>query len=80
LDLRTLTLVDTLALLKNGTYTSETLTRAFLAQVARYEKVYNAFTFLNPHAIMQARASDEYRASGKPERPMEGVPVAIKVR
>lgn len=77
-DLRTLTLVDTLAGLESGSFTSAQLTAAFLAQIARYEGVYNAFTFVFTDALAQARASDARRAAGGPVGALEGVPYVIK--
>ena len=53
----TLTLVDALDGLRNGTYTSELLTAAYLAQIAKYEGTLNAFTFFNNFALSQVRAS-----------------------
>ena len=53
LDVETLTIVDILAGLKNGSFTAEELTSAYLAQIARYEGVYNAFTFIAPDALAQ---------------------------
>jgi amidase len=53
LDLRTLTIVDILDALEAGDYTSEELARAYLAQIARYEENYNAFTFIAPDVLAQ---------------------------
>ena len=73
IDVLRITLADTLAGLKAGVFTSETLTKAFLAQIAKYEPLYNAFTFLNPFALSQARTSDRRRAAGARTGAMEGV-------
>ena len=78
IDTATLTLVDALSGLENGTYTSEILVKAYTAKIDMYNPVYNAFTFRNKHALAQARASDAKRAKGKPIGSMEGVPVVIK--
>ena len=74
-DINTLyvTLVDALAGLEDGTLTSETLTAAYLAQIEKYEPIYNAFTFPNIFALSQARTSDRRRAAGAAIGPMEGV-------
>lgn len=62
----------------DGTFTSEALTIAFLARIARYEPFYNAFTFMNPAALDDARAIDQRRAAGERLGPLAGVPVVIK--
>lgn len=59
-------------------YTSETLTLAHLARIARYEPYYNAFTFMNPSALADAKAIDARRAAGEVLGPLAGVPVVIK--
>ena len=53
----TLTLLDALEGLQNGTFTSELLTAAYLAQIAKYESTYNAFTFFNDFALSQVFTS-----------------------
>ena len=61
-----------------GRYTANQLVRAYLARIARYERVYNAFVSLNPDALAAAAALDEeYRSSG-PRGPLHGVPLVIK--
>jgi len=63
---------------EQGEYTAEELTLAFLERIETYEPVYNAFVYLNPHAVESAKALDkEYAASG-PRGPLHGVPVVIK--
>ncbi len=61
-----------------GRFTSETLTHAFLERIAKYEPYYNAFTFMNPGALDDARAADARRAAGSPIGPFDGLPVVIK--
>lgn len=61
-----------------GRFTSETLTQAFLARIARYEPYYNAFTFMNPTALVEAREIDRRRAAGEALGPLAGVPVVVK--
>ncbi|SHE50608.1 aspartyl-tRNA(Asn)/glutamyl-tRNA(Gln) amidotransferase subunit A [Kaistia soli DSM 19436] len=62
----------------DGLYTSEALTRAHLARIDRYEPFYNAFTFMNPSALADARAIDARRAAGEALGPLAGVPVVVK--
>lgn len=66
------TLEDTLAALASGTFTSETLTAAYVAQIVKYEETLNAFTFLNRFALSQANTSDRRRAAGAPIGPWKG--------
>lgn len=62
-----------------GAISSEDYTRACLERIAAVEGDIGAFAHLDPeHALAQARASDEWRQSGKPIGPLHGVPVAIK--
>lgn len=60
-DLVSLTLKDVIDGLSVGRFTSAELTRAFLAQIAKYEDTYNAFTFLNPEALAQVRLHPPFR-------------------
>jgi amidase len=69
----TLTLVETLEGLADGSFTSEDLVLAFLAQITKYEAKYNAFTAMNENALAQARQSDRARAASKPLGSMAGV-------
>ncbi|HWJ76114.1 MAG TPA: amidase [Kaistia sp.] len=62
----------------DGRYTSEALTRAHLARIDRFEPYYNAFTFMNPSALDDARAIDARRAAGEVLGPLAGVPVVVK--
>ena len=69
----TLTLADALDGLKSGIFTSETLTKAYLAQIVQHNDELNAFTFLNPFSLSQAHTSDRKRAAGAALGAMEGV-------
>ena len=73
IDLRTFTIVDILGGLDAGDFTSEELTRAYLAQIARYEGVYNAFTFLAPDALAQVRMVCQLRCRQRPTRCKERI-------
>ena len=61
-----------------GRFTAEAIARAHLARIERYESAYNAFTFLNPAAIDDARAIDRRRTAGEALGPLAGVPVVVK--
>jgi Asp-tRNA(Asn)/Glu-tRNA(Gln) amidotransferase A subunit family amidase len=62
-----------------GQLTSEELVGACLERIRQAEPVVQAWTFLDEsHALAQARARDELKASGRPVGPLHGVPVGIK--
>jgi amidase len=78
IDVTRLTLTDIRAGYTRRLFTAEQLVRAYLEHIARYEAAYNAFTFVNPHALEQARDIDARRRAGRPLGPLAGVPVVIK--
>lgn len=59
-------------------YTAEALTQAYLDRIDQYEASYNAFTFLNPDALEEARSIDRRRRRGERLGPLAGIPVVIK--
>src|ERR1700682_5440157 len=62
-----------------GAIAAENYTRACLARIEAAEPEIQAFAHLDPeHALAQARALDERRATGQPIGPLHGIPVAIK--
>ncbi|MDC9826278.1 amidase [Devosia sp. ZB163] len=78
IDVAELTIADVQAAFAGGTYTSEQLTAAHLARIEKYEPYYNAFTFMAPDPLADARAADARRAAGKSLGPLDGVPVVVK--
>jgi len=78
IDIVELTIADVQEGLASGKFTSEQLTAAHLARIERFEPFYNAFTFMNPTALADARAIDARRASGEALGPLAGVPVVVK--
>jgi Asp-tRNA(Asn)/Glu-tRNA(Gln) amidotransferase A subunit family amidase len=78
IDVVELTIDDVQKGFAEGTFTSETLTLAFLDRIATYEPYYNAFTFMNPAALDDARAADARRAAGISIGPFDGLPVVVK--
>ncbi|KAM0281131.1 hypothetical protein ACHAQH_003710 [Verticillium albo-atrum] len=63
-----------LQVLASGATTSVELTSLFLHRIGRYDfrgPLLNSICVLNPHVLVEAQASDDYRASGKPPRPLE---------
>lgn len=61
-----------------GTFTAESLARASLRQIDKYNSVYNAIIFLNDNAIKDAQDIDRRRAAGEKLGPLAGVPVVVK--
>jgi Asp-tRNA(Asn)/Glu-tRNA(Gln) amidotransferase A subunit family amidase len=78
IDVVELTIAEIQRGFAEGYYTSESLTLAYLARIERYEPFYNAFTFMNPAALADARVVDARRAAGETLGPLAGVPVVIK--
>ena len=65
--------------IRQGLLSSQELVAACLERVAQVEPTVQAWTFLeHSHALAQARALDELKASGQPIGPLHGVPVGIK--
>jgi Asp-tRNA(Asn)/Glu-tRNA(Gln) amidotransferase A subunit family amidase len=73
-----MTLARAQGALAGGTVTAEALTRAYLERIDRLNPTYNAFIFINPNAIADARASDVRRRAGHASGPLDGIPVAVK--
>jgi Asp-tRNA(Asn)/Glu-tRNA(Gln) amidotransferase A subunit family amidase len=78
IDVVELTIGEIHAAFHDGDYTAEQLTQAFLDRIGTYEPAYNAFTFLNPMALEDARAIDRRRAAGEALGRLAGIPVVIK--
>jgi Asp-tRNA(Asn)/Glu-tRNA(Gln) amidotransferase A subunit family amidase len=64
--------------LAGNAVSAEELTAAALARIEQFEPAYNAFTFMNPDALAQARAVDARRAAGEDLGPLAGIPVVVK--
>ena len=77
-DVVELTVGEIEAGLAANSFTSASLTQAYLDRIATYESSYNAFVTLNPDALSIAAALDlEYQLTG-PRSPLHGVPVVVK--
>jgi Asp-tRNA(Asn)/Glu-tRNA(Gln) amidotransferase A subunit family amidase len=60
-------------------YTPLELTEAYLARIAKYEPIYNAYVTMNPAALSDAiDKTNEMGAPGFVPGPLFGVPIAIK--
>jgi Asp-tRNA(Asn)/Glu-tRNA(Gln) amidotransferase A subunit family amidase len=78
IDIVEMTIADIQDGLATGRFTAEALTAAFLQRIEKYEPFYNAFTFMNPTALEDARKIDARRAAGETLGPLAGVPVVVK--
>jgi Asp-tRNA(Asn)/Glu-tRNA(Gln) amidotransferase A subunit family amidase len=77
--LASLTATEAAAEIARGAVSAEDYTRVCLDRIAAVDNEIHAFAHLDPeHALAQARALDERKASGQPLGPLHGVPVAIK--
>lgn len=64
-----------------GSLSSEQLTQLYLDRIEKYDQAgpaINAFLYVNPNAIEEAKALDEERRQNGPRSPMHGVPVVLK--
>lgn len=80
-ELNEITVTELQDKMKNGTYTSEQVTKLYLKRIEAIDKngaVLNAVIELNPDAISIARAMDAERKAGKLRGPLHGIPVLIK--
>ncbi|KAH6886353.1 amidase [Thelonectria olida] len=67
--------------LSTAALTSVDLVSLFLHRIARYDQrgpLLNSVCVLNPDALKEAQASDDYRASGRKPRRLEGIPFTVK--
>jgi len=73
-----LSLSEALAMLRAGETSSVELTQAYLDRIERYDGTLGAYLTVDAAgALQQAAAADQARANGE-DRPMLGVPLAIK--
>ncbi|RKK92355.1 hypothetical protein BFJ68_g2466 [Fusarium oxysporum] len=72
---------DLKQLLDDRVITSVELVALYLHRIGKYDcrgPCLNSITLINPEVFTEAQASDDYRASGKPARPLEGIPFTVK--
>ncbi|KAH7129256.1 amidase signature domain-containing protein [Dactylonectria macrodidyma] len=75
------TIDDLQAALSQGALTSVELVAQYLRRISLYDCrgiALNSIPVLNNHLFEEAAASDDYRASGKPVRKLEGIPYTVK--
>jgi Asp-tRNA(Asn)/Glu-tRNA(Gln) amidotransferase A subunit family amidase len=78
-NLHSLSASEAARLIRDGVISSEQLVEACLARLREVDTNIQAWAFLDAdYALLQARAADKLRLSGKPIGPLHGVPVGIK--
>ena len=78
IDIKEMTVADVQDGYARGAFSCEALTLAFLDRMARHNPRLNAIIFVNPRALVDARAIDARRRSGETLGPLAGVPVVVK--
>ncbi|MCX7872193.1 MAG: Asp-tRNA(Asn)/Glu-tRNA(Gln) amidotransferase subunit GatA [Verrucomicrobiae bacterium] len=77
--LNRLSITEAITGLQKGEFTSKDLVKSCLEQIQRVDKKINAFTWIDPNdAISQAEQADAQRAKGVKDKPLLGIPIAIK--
>ncbi|WZH48461.1 amidase signature domain-containing protein [Fusarium acuminatum] len=72
---------DLKRLLDDRIVTSVELVALYLHRIGKYDcrgPRLNSICLINPDVFAEAKASDDYRASGKETRPLEGIPFTVK--
>lgn len=72
---------DLLYALDTRAITSVRLVSLYLHRIGHYDcrgPSLNSVCVLNPDVFEEAQKSDDYRASGRPPRPLEGIPFTVK--
>ena len=80
-DLLSQSLPELAVQIADGSLSSETLTKAYLARIEAVDKngpTLQAVLALNPNAVSDARALDKRRARGEPLGPLHGIPLLLK--
>ncbi|EKJ69767.1 hypothetical protein FPSE_10083 [Fusarium pseudograminearum CS3096] len=72
---------DLKRLLDTRVITSVELVALYLHRIGKFDcrgPCLNSVCLINPEVFAEAKASDDYRNSGKPPRPLEGIPFTVK--
>jgi len=81
-DVKELTATQIEKDLAANTYTDQDLVSSYLERIDTYNPTYNAFTYINPHALQDAAAADAtIKANGgviPSDEPLLGVPIVVK--
>jgi aspartyl-tRNA(Asn)/glutamyl-tRNA(Gln) amidotransferase subunit A len=79
IDLADLTALDARDRMTRGDFRAVDLCEACLERIALMEPEIGAFVFIDAeHALAQARAADDHRATGRQVGPLHGLPVGVK--
>jgi amidase len=78
IDLDGVTVAGLRRAMKSGACTSAELTACYLDRIERLNPVLRAVVAVHPDAMAAAEASDAARGRGRPQRPLEGIPVLVK--
>ncbi|PAD21525.1 amidase [Terribacillus saccharophilus] len=76
--LKEVTVNQLLSAYEKGEFTAEEVVQAYVNRIEKYEKNYNAFTFMNENVLEEAKKIDQLRKEGKPLGPLAGIPIVIK--
>jgi amidase len=63
---------------EEGAFTAQEVVQSFLDRIEEFENAYNAFTFMNPTALEEAKEIDRLREEGFELGPLAGIPIVIK--
>ena len=66
------------AMMREGSVSSEELTRYYLRRIKAYDGCINAMITVNPAALDEARRKDAERAEGRAVGPLHGIPIVLK--
>ncbi|MGG3988758.1 amidase [Bacillus smithii] len=72
------TVEELIAGYQNGEYTAQEVVQSYLDRIHELEQFYNAFTFMNPNALEDAKNIDRLREEGAELGPLAGIPIVIK--
>ncbi|WEG11023.1 amidase [Pullulanibacillus sp. KACC 23026] len=72
------TVNELLAGYEEGSFTVQEVVQSYLDRIEEFEDSYNAFTFLNPNALEEAKDMDRLREEGSRLGPLAGIPIVIK--
>ncbi len=61
-----------------GEFTVEEVITSYLERIEQFEEIYNAFTFMNPTVLEEAKEIDRLREAGAQLGPLAGIPIVIK--
>jgi amidase len=78
LDPNTATIAALRQALATGAVTAQDLTAFYSSRIERLNPVLHAVISVSPHAVADAKASDEARARGAAPGPLAGIPVLVK--